>query len=76
MNFKTTYLRKPVEVDYSFATEPHESLDGVTITYEDGEQIDYDAITTKEWVRLHNEMVTDLEGNAIDACDGMELNWD
>jgi len=64
-----------VTVDYSFATEIHESLDGVTITYENGDQIDYDALTTKEWVRIHNEMVTDYEGAVADSFDPCP-EWD
>lgn len=77
MNFQTIHQGCMVNVDYSFATEPHESLDNVIITYlSNGDEIDYDALTTKEWVHLHNALVTDIESTAIDIVGDMYLNWD
>ena len=52
MQFETTYLDRPVIVDYSDATDLYEDLDGVIITYLDGDQIDYDNISDGEWFRL------------------------
>jgi len=68
MKLKTTYHGRKVIVDYAFATDLYEDLDGVIITYKDtGEELDYDAIEyDEEMERIRQEAYADDLGNKID----------
>ena len=68
MQFETTYLDRPVIVEYSAATDLHEDLDGVIIYYTDTlEQIDYDNLSDGEWFRLWEEVRTEAFGYFFDS---------
>jgi len=64
---ETNYQGRKVIVDYAFATDLYEDLDGVTIIdVETGEQIDYDALTYEDMERIREQAFQDQRENAID----------
>ena len=68
MQFQTTYLDRPVIVDYSNATDLSEDLDGVVITYlPAGEEINYNNISDGEWFRLWEETHGEAIANLADS---------
>ena len=75
MQFKTTYKGKEVLVDYSGASEPWESLEGVVITYTDtGDDIDYNDMSFVDWNNLYNLVNESYQSDCADAAEYLE--WD
>ena len=67
--FNTTYQGRKVVVNFGFADEPWESLEGVEVYYCDtGEEIDYNNIGESDWIRLHELVKAEFREMQIDAA--------